>query len=672
MKMTMSKTSPLLVAAVALMTLTCGLQTASAATLSGTVQSGGDLFKIPLGKTSVTLYEATQSAPTVVATATTNGSGQFTMNVEETTSDSIFFVVASAGKSVQLVTILGPNLPSKVVVNELTTVAASYSMAQFYKTGVIAGKSFPLQIAAMMNDNLVNIATGSPAQVLLSGPNADQTNSLRSTRSLANALAACTVNGALAAYFLELTTPPGGPAPTSTAQGLANLARDPGRNVLLIYGLSKTWIPYVPGLLLAPDAWTITVKVNDTGDDRFLFGGVGNLVFDSKGYAWVLNNVIQGQPVSCRFFAVLKPNGKPADGLNNTPTSPIFSGGVYGQGFGITIDPSGSIWTGNFGWGHANPTATGQGSVSQYSPLGAAISPPLGYQGGPVRVQGIASDKVGNIWMASYGTNSLCVFLNGNPSTPATPAFLYDGAQCFDVQIAKDGTAWVVSSGGFEGTSNSNVSRYSLSGTTLTPLSSVTFPKRHAMKGCSLDSLGNCWVACQGDSKVYVFSPNGALITSFGGDLLSNIDGPWSVTIDSEDNAWVSNFGTLKPFSNYTNSHITKLAGANPATRPAGKKMGDPISPWTGYTLPSAGSQVLLHDGTPLYGSKGPISFSPMMRLTNCVIDQAGNLWALNNWKPSFDIDASPTTGNPGGDGIVIFVGLAPPSPPPYLNPTPN
>ena len=47
-----------------------------------------------------------------------------------------------------------------------------------------------------------------------------------------------------------------------------------------------------------------------------------------------------------------------------------------------------------------------------------------------------------------------------------------------------------------------------------------------------------------------------------------------------------------------------------------------------------------------------------MMRQTNALIDQAGNIWTINNWKPDFDIDA---LFNPGGDGIVIFVGLATP-----------
>ncbi|MDB5341837.1 MAG: uncharacterized protein JWP89_214 [Schlesneria sp.] len=665
MRMPTSKTAPMLVAAIAILAMTCGLSTASAATLSGTVQSGGDLFKIPVISTPVKLYEATIGTPTVLGTATTNFLGQFTMNVEQTTSQSIFFVVADLGKSVQLVAVLGPNLPGTIVVNELTTVAASYSMAQFYKTGMIAGKAFPLQLAAMMNDNLVNVVTGAPSQVLLSAPNADQTNSLRSTRALANALAACTANRALAAYFLELTTPQGGPAPASTPQGLANLARDPGRNVLAIYLLTKTWIPYVPGLLLAPDAWTITVKVNNTGNDAYMFGGPGNIAFDANGYAWMTNNVIQGQSGSSPAVVVLKPNGKPADGLNSTPKSPIVAGGILGTGFGVTIDPSGSIWFGNFGWGGVNPTATGNGSVSQFTPLGIPISPPLAYQGGPVRAQATVSDSVGNIWIASFGTNQLFVFKNGNPNTHVCSPPLYTGAQCFDIQIATDGTAWLVSGGGFTGTYKSNVSRYQLNDHSLTSLSSVDFPVGRAMKGASIDSFGNCWVASQGDSKVYVFAPSGALLTSFGGSLLSSINGPWSVTVDSEDNVWVANFGPLVTGSNFTNTRITKLAGANAATRPPGKNMGDEITPWSGYTLPSAGSQVLLHNGTPLYGSKGPISFSPMTRLTNTVIDQAGNLWALNNWKPSFDIDSSSTAGNPGGDGIVIFVGLAPPRPAP-------
>jgi len=143
------------------------------------------------------------------------------------------------------------------------------------------------------------------------------------------------------------------------------------------------------------------------------------------------------------------------------------------------------------------------------------------------------------------------------------------------------------------------------------------------------------------------------------------ISGPWSVTVDGDDNVWVANFGPMKPGSVYgsddpngVKAAVSKLAGVK---GPPGTQPGDYLSPKdTGYTLPSAGSQVLLN-GEPLYGPNGPACFSPLMRQTNVLIDQAGNLWALNNWKPRFDVDIAPVVGNPGGDGVVIFVGLAKP-----------
>jgi hypothetical protein len=108
---------------------------------------------------------------------------------------------------------------------------------------------------------------------------------------------------------------------------------------------------------------------------------------------------------------------------------------------------------------------------------------------------------------------------------------------------------------------------------------------------------------------------------------------------------------------------LSKLCGV--ASRHcAGVETGQPLSPDSGLTMPSAGSQVLLADGTPLYGEGLKPSFVPMMRQTASQIDAAGNVWTINNWKPLFDVDAfdKPTgEANPGGDGILIFVGIAAP-----------
>ena len=651
-------TPPVLASAMMFIT-TLSVPSASGTTLNGVVQTGSACSTQPLAHVPVTLFEATTEQPRVVGHATTDAFGHFSIPSQANASSSIFYASADVGGRVEFLTILGTKLPATVTINELTTVAASYSMAQFYKTDVISGNSFGLQIAAGMNDNIVTPVTGESSFVLLNSPNADESNSLRSTRSLANLLAACVQDGSVTSTFLDLTRPPRGPAPRTTAQALADLTRNPWQNVDPIYALTTLSDAYEPALERTPDAWTVIVKVNDSGDDNHLFAGLGNLAFDSRGYAWITNNTNQGTPFSSRFMVVLKPNGRPSDGTNGTPVSPITGGGLLGGGYGVTIDPQGSVWEGNFGWGPPDcnfclPTPDGNGSVSEFTASGTPISGPHGYQGGPVRVQGMASDAQGNIWIASYGNDSVYVFLGGDPNQSVSYQG-YSGSQPFGIALAADGTAWVTNSGGIDGQDPRSVAKFALVNGTLQQQFQHFLGQ--ALKGLAVDSQGNAWVTSQGNSAIYAIRPDGTQLGKFAG---GGIDGPWGVAVDGEDNVWVANFGPLQPGSNFTSSRISELCGINPLARPPGKRLGDPISPSTGYTVPSAGSQVLLHNGDPLYGY-GPLaqpSFSPMMRLTNVVIDQAGNIWALNNWKPDFDIDVCC---NPGGDGVVIFVGLAPP-----------
>jgi len=143
-----------------------------------------------------------------VGTGDDNASGGFAIPYRKGSFASIFYLAADVGAGVELVAVLGPNLPAFATINELTTIASSYSMAQFYRTGVIAGNGFGLQIAAGMNDNIAAVATGNSSPVLLSSPNADETNSLRSTRSLANLLAACVVDPDVTKSLFALTTSP--------------------------------------------------------------------------------------------------------------------------------------------------------------------------------------------------------------------------------------------------------------------------------------------------------------------------------------------------------------------------------------------------------------------------------------------------------------------------------
>jgi streptogramin lyase len=633
---------------------------ANVKSLSGFVQTGGTSASDPLPNVRVVLFEATQGLPTTVGEATTNGSGQFTIPYKKKSSSSIFFLKAGIGEGVEFVTVLGANLPETATINELTTVAASYSLAQFFRTGVISGNSFALQIAAGMNNNIVDVVAGQSSSVLLNSPNADETNSLRSTRSLANLLAACVHHSDVTTTLFDLTTAPGGPSPINTAQALANLARDPGRNVNGIFALTLLSNMYAPPLVTMPDAWTVTVKINDSGSDdpAFLISGPGNLAFDKRGYAWVTNNTVQGTPYSCQFNLVFKPNGQPADGGNGTPRSPVTAGGALGAGFGVTIDPRNSAWFGNFGWGDCegcNPSLGGNGSMSRFTLSGAAMSQPNGYQGGPLRAQGLGSDADGNIWISSFANDSVYVFKHGNPHQ-SVGVHPYDGAAPFDVAVGNDGSTWVSYTGGLLlDVFPRSIAKYALVNGTLQQQFLHFLPDAHGLRALSLDSQGNAWLAALGSNVIYAFRPDGTEIGQFTG---GGMDAPWDTAVDGEDNVWVANFGPLEPGSNFT-GRLTKLWGIH---APPGHNVGDPISPPTGYTVPSAGSEVLLHNGAPLYSlgqPPGPPCFIPMMRQTAVVIDQAGNIWSINNWKPDFDIDTA--GGNPGGDGIIIFVGLAVP-----------
>jgi streptogramin lyase len=634
---------------------------------TGTVQSGGTGAAAPLPGYTVTLYRTTPGAPTRLGSSTTGEDGSFSIPFAADETESIFYATAVREGAV-LAAIVGPRIGDEAVINELTTVAAAFSMAQFTDGAAIAGSAFGLRIAAMMNGNLVDPRTGASSRVLLSPPNADQTNTLRTTRSLANLVAAC-VRGVPGTEdrLMELATPAGGARPGNTFQALASIARHPANNAGALFNQSQG-VPtvYSPPLFSAPDAWTLAVKVNDSGDDERMFGGPANVAFDRNGYAWIANNVMQGTPNSGNFIIVLKPDGTPADGRDGTPTSPVSGGGLIGPGWGITIASNGNVWVGNFGWGDPETQYPVDGTVSAFDPDGTPLSGDAGYGGGGLdRPQATVADAEGNIWMASFGSGNVVVFPGGDPEKAVS---LPSGDEPFGIALGLDGSAWVSNSGGlgWPKVGAGSVTRYRWEDGALTQtLDAVTVGA--GCKVIATDSLGNAWLASGADSTVYQLNPEGEVIGAYRG--VGGMDAPWGLCVDGDDHVWVGNFGALGLESDYTYAGLTRLAGANPATRPAGLNTGDAISPPTGYTLPSAGQPVLLHNGDPVY-KDGTECYSPLMRATSCQIDQAGNVWVVNNWKPRFRTNFPPDTGNPGGDGVVIFIGLAKPPAWPWAEPS--
>ena len=601
--------------------------------MNGTLLSGTE----PLAGVAIAVCEGTHQLARTVTGA--DGSFKLTVNTE-----GLFYLRASDDAGVMLLALLGPALPERVVVNELTTVAAVYCAAQFLDAnGYIDGDDFALRIAAGMSANVVDVVTGNPSPVLLSSPNGDETDALRATRSLANLLASAVRSPAAREVLFDLTTPPNGTRPQDTVAAMHNIARHPANNAARLYDQSQVLEVYEPSLLEPPTAWTLAVKFNDSGNDAEMFGGPGNLAFDGRGRAWITNNVEQGLTTSTEWSIVLDFDGRPA------PISPFTGGGLLGAGFGVALDNSGEhVWIGNFGWGGDNPTP--QGSVSVFDLDANPITPDDGYQQLLYRVQGVAFDARGNVWMASYGNKSVVVYPGGNPNAAVSFASTDDLTIVpFDIAIAADGTAWITNSD----QDASGVMQFAFENGEIKLLRNLVAGQ--TVKGIVIDSLGNVWIASGGDTKVYAFDRDGNPLGSFDG---GGMDGPWGITVDGDDHIWAANFGPLEHGTDF-HGRVTQLAGANPATRPPGLNLGDPITPSSGYRVRTAGDPVLLHDGTPLYGPDGPPCLIPMMRQTGLRVDAAGNVWTCNNWKPRFDVDL---TTNPGGDGMLIFLGLAKPA----------
>ena len=136
---------------------------------------------------------------------------------------------------------------------------------------------------------------------------------------------------------------------------------------------------------------------------------------------------------------------------------------------------------------------------------------------------------------------------------------------------------------------------------------------------------------------VSMVRPDGTVLPPFDGG--KSINGPWGIAIDGNDNVWVANaFGRS----------VIQLCGARLENCPPGAKTGDPISPPGGYI---GGLQII----------------------TDVAIDPAGNVWVANNWdRPDegFKKEPDPALSTRfGGNGTVVFFGLAKPVKTPLIGP---
>lgn len=589
--------------------------------LQGTVTAAGK----PLASARVSLFSASRQGPVKLGHATTDASGRFTISYEHGPAGALYVDATPSGSSRLLLRAVAgvgsgggvqPTTLGTVTVDELTTVAAAYALAQFSGANGVSGPSPGLENAAATAFSLANSSDGKAGSVVTDANNGSKNDTLATLGTLANLVSLCAPGtSAKCALLMNRATSPGGTKSTDTVQALVDLARNPTVAPGALFALSRETSLYQPQLDKPPTAWVLVLLYTATN----LYSS-GRIALDVKGNVWSSNNWLPGTQDPSPSVTVLDPVGAPTLG------TPIDGGGMKGGAWGAAIGPAdGTVWMGSFG-GNA---------ISQYSASGEVQSPSSGWiNGGLDHPQGLAVDQKGNLWIANNfgpesapGQGNVVVYPGGDPSK----AFTVSGGGLnhpFAVQIDGYGRAWVT---------NAGLGGAKLVGTRLAPLvgkfgGSVTVIgtdfkpmsfspiESDSFKwplGAAIDSRNNAWITNYFGSTVTEIRADGSVAAVY---KLPRGTIPWSDAVDGSDRVWVAGF---------VHPHVWLLCGDKTSACPPGSKTGTVLSPKLGF-----GSKAFQH-------------------FTSIQLDQSGNVWLSNNWS-----NLVPPV---GGTGTAEIVGAATP-----------
>ncbi|WP_078085485.1 hypothetical protein [Microbulbifer mangrovi] len=647
----------------------------------------------PVSAAAVTLWWAGPGPAKQLAQTKTDNDGRFTLRADTANSDKgVFYVTSvggegqttaqqSPGDALQLMAILGTEPPSRVTINERTTIASVWTAAQFLKQQQLAGHALGLKIAAGNVPNLVNLETGGLGPVIQDPLNSSQTPTLARLNTLSILLSGCAQSRSNCQKLFAAATPPGGAAPDNTLSAAQNIARYPWHNAKPLFALldsfypvpaGKRWrdTPIIPYLNFAPSAWTLSLVYSGGG-----LNSLGGIAIDREGNMWADDNFLVGaqSTIFAGFgggLSKLAPNGKPLSPM----TTGYRGGGIDGPGFGIALSADNKVWA----------TSLAGKNISVFDLTGKPLSPESGYDfdGKLGAMQGIIATPAGDIWALDNGRDQIVHLPGGDASKgrilggagKSTDNALELKAP-FHLAVDQQDRIWVTNSG------SDTVTRFP----TGDPGKAEQFKVGFAPRAIAIDSRGNAWVANtvghptsreklafieaklkakaeshkKGISEeqkaarewidlyeiitrfpggtVSWLGPDGKTLGTFDGN--KSLIGAWGIAIDGNDNVWVANS---------TGRSISQLCGVRTDTCPPGFTTGQAISPKSGYI---GGLQIV----------------------TDVAVDPAGNVWVANNWdRPDEGFKQTPDEALStrfGGNGAVVFFGLAAPVKTPLIGP---
>ena len=278
--------------------------------LLGSVQIAGK----PVSEATVTIYAAGAVASAKLAEGKSVDDGSFKLTAKELPKDSIIYVIAKGGTpkgaegkkgngQMALLSVLGTNTPKTVVINELTTVASTFTAARF-----VNGESHLRQSARIADRRRERaepggsgdrwVGQGDPRSAQQHADHGAREPEYARRRLSAPSPPPPTTPGAPASSRRRRR--PAGSSPRRLSKRSQAIARRPWANAKELYALfdeaypqpkdgSRRKAPFVPYLAWSPPDFMLSLC--------FAGGGMcanGRFMFDAEGNLWSGQNWMPG------------------------------------------------------------------------------------------------------------------------------------------------------------------------------------------------------------------------------------------------------------------------------------------------------------------------------------------------------------------------------------------
>ncbi len=252
----------------------------------GLVQGG----VVPVSGASIQMYavgnggDGSAATPLFATPLITDSEGKFDLAGAYTcpSPNALVYLVATGGDPGGTSGMVNPQLSlmvavgkcgditatTNVTINEVTTVAAVWSLAPFMHAADAIGSSVnndaALAASFSMATLLVNPATGTTPGA--NAPN-DATLPINEINTLADILASCVQSvggaagdGSVCGKLFDYTTPSGEAAPNNVIEAALSLANNPAQHAADLFALLPSPLPFQPVLMSAPASFTLPTE----------------------------------------------------------------------------------------------------------------------------------------------------------------------------------------------------------------------------------------------------------------------------------------------------------------------------------------------------------------------------------------------------------------------------